>query len=338
MHTAAGSARTLAGPSRRLAVACRDADGAFPLPGAPQPVFFDPRPLTNLELLDRLDSLAPITDMKVGGCGGLELLRCGSMQPCVPGRVKRASGCVKGPSNCAAGAGPLSPLPRQMHCSSPNNSTPGGQPGQRGDPADLRRVRARRALHAARAAPRPRRHRRVHAPAAVQAHGATCCLLLAGMDPSFPRLSATPAEMAVSPLPGNPTAVWTVKKAVSWLAPSGCPWPAAQHSDTASATSGASGAAAWSRSLSASTSSCFTHAPAPLLPSLPSFSRQVSDEFDAYIVVSFSNATLVLRCGSAWAGSARGRVCQLGVQPSAGHELHLPQKCTQRPSPLCAAQ
>lgn len=32
----------------------------------PQPVFFDPRALTNLELLDRLDSLAPITDMKVG--------------------------------------------------------------------------------------------------------------------------------------------------------------------------------------------------------------------------------------------------------------------------------
>jgi len=44
-----------------------------------------------------------------------------------------------------------------------------------------------------------------------------------------------PAEMAVSPLPGNPTAVWTIK-------------------------------------------------------------RSAADEFDAYIIVSFSNATLVLRC------------------------------------------
>ncbi len=28
------------------------------------PVFFDPRPLRNLELLDRLESLAPVLDMK----------------------------------------------------------------------------------------------------------------------------------------------------------------------------------------------------------------------------------------------------------------------------------
>lgn len=48
-----------------------------------------------------------------------------------------------------------------------------------------------------------------------------------------PGLAVT--EMAVSPLPGNPTAVWTIKKAVT-------------------------------------------------------------DEHDAYIIVSFSNATLVLRC------------------------------------------
>lgn len=39
-------------------------------PAAAQPVFFDPRALTNLELLDRLDSLAPITDMKVGRRAG----------------------------------------------------------------------------------------------------------------------------------------------------------------------------------------------------------------------------------------------------------------------------
>ena len=32
-----------------------------------QPVFLEPRALTNLELVDRMDSLAPITDMKVGG-------------------------------------------------------------------------------------------------------------------------------------------------------------------------------------------------------------------------------------------------------------------------------
>jgi splicing factor 3B subunit 3 len=38
-----------------------------------QPVFFDPRPLTNLELLDRLDSLAPITDMKVANLANEEI-------------------------------------------------------------------------------------------------------------------------------------------------------------------------------------------------------------------------------------------------------------------------
>lgn len=30
-----------------------------------QPVFFDPRPLKNLVLIDEMDSLCPITDMKV---------------------------------------------------------------------------------------------------------------------------------------------------------------------------------------------------------------------------------------------------------------------------------
>ena len=30
-----------------------------------QPVFFDPRPLKNLLPIDEMDSLAPITDMKV---------------------------------------------------------------------------------------------------------------------------------------------------------------------------------------------------------------------------------------------------------------------------------
>ena len=32
------------------------------------PVYFDPRPLKNLQLVDELESLAPVTDMKVGGC------------------------------------------------------------------------------------------------------------------------------------------------------------------------------------------------------------------------------------------------------------------------------
>ena len=60
------------------------------------------------------------------------------------------------------------------------------------------------------------------------------------LSPSRPfgaLLPLPPAEMAVSPLPGNPTAVWTIK-------------------------------------------------------------RSAADEFDAYIVVSFSNATLVLRCAA----------------------------------------
>ena len=32
-----------------------------------QPVFFEPRPLKNLLLVDEMSSLMPITDMKVGG-------------------------------------------------------------------------------------------------------------------------------------------------------------------------------------------------------------------------------------------------------------------------------
>ena len=32
-----------------------------------QPVFFDPRPLKNLLLVDELPSLMPLLDMKVGG-------------------------------------------------------------------------------------------------------------------------------------------------------------------------------------------------------------------------------------------------------------------------------
>jgi splicing factor 3B subunit 3 len=84
-----------------------------------QPVFFDPRALTNLELLDRLDSLAPITDMKVANLANEEIPQ-----------IYAACG--------------------------------------RGARSTLRVLR--------------------------------------------PGLAVT--EMAVSPLPGNPTAVWTVKKAV----------------------------------------------------------------------------------------------------------------------------
>lgn len=106
-----------------------------------QPVFFDPRPLSNLEALDRMDSLAPILDMKVANLAGEEIPQ-----------IYAACG--------------------------------------RGSRSTLRVLR--------------------------------------------PGLAVT--EMAVSPLPGNPTAVWTIK-------------------------------------------------------------RSVGDEFDAYIVVSFSNATLVLSIG-----------------------------------------
>lgn len=70
-------------PCPALAPACAGAKGLRSLPAkrvvkwagterrlllapAPAPaVFFEPRPLTNLELIDRLESMAPITDMKV---------------------------------------------------------------------------------------------------------------------------------------------------------------------------------------------------------------------------------------------------------------------------------
>ncbi|PSC75527.1 splicing factor 3B subunit 3-like [Micractinium conductrix] len=106
-----------------------------------QPVFLEPRALTNLELVDRMDSLAPITDMKVANLSNEEIPQ-----------IYAACG--------------------------------------RGARSTLRVLR--------------------------------------------PGLAVT--EMAVSPLPGNPTAVWTIK-------------------------------------------------------------RSAADEFDAYIVVSFSNATLVLSIG-----------------------------------------
>ncbi|EFN57738.1 hypothetical protein CHLNCDRAFT_56079 [Chlorella variabilis] len=112
-----------------------------------QPVFFDPRPLSNLEALDRMDSLAPILDMKVANLAGEEIPQ-----------IYAACG--------------------------------------RGSRSTLRVLRPGLAVTGKRAA----------------------------------------HEMAVSPLPGNPTAVWTIK-------------------------------------------------------------RSVGDEFDAYIVVSFSNATLVLSIG-----------------------------------------
>lgn len=77
--------------------------------------------------------------------------------------------------------------------------------------------------------------------------------------------------MAVSPLPGNPTAVWTVKKAVRQ--PEGL-----VRADL----DGLKVLLARRRPADIGSD--------PRLPAL-----QVSDEFDAYIVVSFSNATLVLR-------------------------------------------
>ncbi|GAB4816845.1 hypothetical protein N2152v2_003891 [Parachlorella kessleri] len=106
-----------------------------------QPVFFEPRPLANLELIDRMESLCPILDMKVANLLGEEIPQ-----------IYAACG--------------------------------------RGARSTLRVLR--------------------------------------------PGLAVT--EMAVSPLPGNPTAVWTVK-------------------------------------------------------------RSQADEYDAYIVVSFTNATLVLSIG-----------------------------------------
>ena len=37
-----------------------------------QPVFFDPRPLRNLVLVDEMESLSPVTDLKARYCCGAE--------------------------------------------------------------------------------------------------------------------------------------------------------------------------------------------------------------------------------------------------------------------------
>ena len=73
-----------------------------------QPVFFDPRPLKNLEPLDRLDSLAPICDMKVANLASEEIPQI--YAAC--GRGSRSTLRVLRPGLAVTGAGQdgLSPL------------------------------------------------------------------------------------------------------------------------------------------------------------------------------------------------------------------------------------
>lgn len=81
----------------------------------PQPVFFDPRALTNLELLDRLDSLAPITDMKVGALMRAVVVVAAVGRAAVPGAALSCSHLAQQVNNRLRAAFPL--------------TIPGGQPG-----------------------------------------------------------------------------------------------------------------------------------------------------------------------------------------------------------------
>ena len=216
-----------------------------------------------------MDSLAPILDMKVGGGCGV----WGEEEP-RGGRWRRLSG-----SGPCAERGTECDVPRLPCWATQVANLAGEEIPQiyaacgRGSRSTLRVLRpglavtGKRAAHGVGLACRCRSRPPGGVSSLAGEHPALAAPLPARLPAHLP-WPAPRAEMAVSPLPGNPTAVWTIK-------------------------------------------------------------RSVGDEFDAYIVVSFSNATLVLRCG-AWAGAC---CCRCVPSCSAPAVLGCPPSPAGTPSP-----
>lgn len=105
-----------------------------------QPVFFDPRPLRNLRMVDEIESLSPITDFKV------HIL---VLPPAEPVTSRMPDGLM-----CAPETTP--PTNRQdSFTQSALGGPAGGQPAEGGDTAAVRHVRAWRTVNASRAAAGP---------------------------------------------------------------------------------------------------------------------------------------------------------------------------------------
>lgn len=165
-----------------------------PLQKHPPPtmaVFFDPRPLTNLDPIDSLESLAPILDLKVsaapGGDGGdvreeLRTTGCTDHGLATLGVTLHATlgHPVFVPDAHRDVMRLASPIPLHSSndpCHRPNTILPfspsrssAGQPGERGDPAAVRRLRARMPQQPAGPAPRPGHCRDGRVPPAWQSH------------------------------------------------------------------------------------------------------------------------------------------------------------------------
>ena len=141
-----------------------------------QPVFFEPRPLKNLLLIDETSSLMPITDMKVAnllkeeipqvweGRGGLAVKGRGTVE----GRGELAvkgrgllEGWVRHRGREGKDVGGLHPTSRFTAFSSHPSPLLA---------ADLRHLRPRPPLHPRRPSPRPRRYGAGHLAAAGPAH------------------------------------------------------------------------------------------------------------------------------------------------------------------------
>ena len=167
-----------------------------------QPVFFEPRPLKNLLLIDETSSLMPITDMKVANLLKEEI-------PQVWGG--RGGGAVEGRGGGAVGGrGVLEGWGRHR-----------GRGGKEG-----RGLHPTSSFTAFSSHPSPLLALQIYATCGRGPRSTLAALR--------PGLAVT--ELAISPLPGLPIAVWTIR-------------------------------------------------------------RSVTDEFDQYIIVSFTNATLVRDAG-----------------------------------------
>lgn len=135
-----------------------------------QPVFFDPRPLQNLRLVDEVESMSPIMDFKVGskqfqhGCHVLRLYHLGiwiQHEPSNEGTCTEIGQWA--PSNCCI----VLCAELRLVC---GLGTAGGKLAQGGDPTAVCHVRPRRAVHPQSAATWPRRDRDCRFPPAWESH------------------------------------------------------------------------------------------------------------------------------------------------------------------------
>lgn len=138
-----------------------------------QPVFFDPRPLRNLRLVDEVESLSPIMDFKVGPTLPVKLLPAVLLSAAALQPGTRISGIAAMPIESGHNRGWVNTFTLLQGSRCQSALSAGGQSAEGRDSAAVCHVRPWCTVHSARVAARLGGHGDCSVPPAREPH---CCV------------------------------------------------------------------------------------------------------------------------------------------------------------------